>query len=128
MSRPSPGLDRRPRVAGVLLLITATTHFSQLWALHVTSTVIGSAAFAVPYAALGGALIARPTRIAACLAIVATAIGGTSGVIRVFVVQKNVFSVVHPLLDVVIIALSAAWLIAASRSRRRSVNSAGGPA
>ncbi|MFC7751781.1 hypothetical protein [Tsukamurella soli] len=53
MSRPSPGLDRRPRVAGVLLLITATTHFSQLWALHVTSTVIGSAAFAVPYAALG---------------------------------------------------------------------------
>ncbi|MDF0529772.1 hypothetical protein P0W64_09280 [Tsukamurella sp. 8F] len=112
-----PSMFAAPRTAGVLLLVTATTHFSQLWILPVSHTVIASATFAIPYAAVGGALIARPTRAAAVLAITATSIGGTSGVIRFFVVQRNGFSVFHPLLDIVIIALLVSWLVAAERSR-----------
>jgi hypothetical protein len=52
--------------------------------------------------------------------IVATTIGGTSGVIRFFAVQRNPFSVVHPLLDTVVIALLVSRLIATARRTRPS--------
>lgn len=103
-----------PRIAGALLLLTAITHFSQLWVMDVAPTVLASAAFALPYAALSGSLMTKPRALAAYLAIIATAIGAVAGIIRYFVVQPNLFSVAHPLIDAVIIALLLKWLLTRS--------------
>lgn len=105
--------DPLARIAGALLLVTACTQFMQLWFVPVDAAVIAAAAFAVPYAAFGGALITLPTRTVGILSIVLTAIGLVLGLIRFFAIEATFFGILNPILDVVIIVLLIVWLVMA---------------
>lgn len=99
-----------------LLALSGVTHLSQLAVYEHTPTVLGSATFGAAYLLIALALW-RNWRGALPAAIIAPTIGGICGIIRLFAIQPNPFSVFHPLLDMIIVPL-AITLFGRSRTAR----------
>ncbi|QRY61115.1 hypothetical protein JVX90_11740 [Gordonia sp. PDNC005] len=115
-TRLPAGDVRLPWMVGTALLaVSGVTHVVQL--AFYSGVAFGAAAFGVLYFALAVAQFARP--LAAGLTwvcVVAPTIGGVLGVLRFVHAQPNPFSVVHVIMDLILVPCFAFCLVRVVRN------------
>lgn len=102
---------RHPWMVGTALLaVSGVTHVVQL--AFYSGVAFGAAAFGVLYFGLAAAQFARPLAIGLTWAcVVAPTIGGVLGVLRFVHAQPNPFSVVHVIMDLILVPCFAFCLV-----------------
>lgn len=96
--------------AACLMLLSGLTHVAQLAVYPAHAHVVTAAAFGVLYFAIGLYLL-RPARAALWCGALFPLIGGSLGVYRFIALQPNPFTVLHVLIDVVVIAVCVRLLL-----------------
>ena len=97
--------------AGILLIISAITHVSQIFFYGTDWHTIGAAIYGSGYAVLGILLIYfREKKIVDLLCIIILTIGGTLGLIRFIIVltTENIFNVLnlfHIIVDIIVVPI-----------------------
>ncbi|MBD3254839.1 MAG: hypothetical protein GF383_07085 [Candidatus Lokiarchaeota archaeon] len=98
-------------VAGILLIISAITHVSQIYFYGTDWHTIVAAVYGASYAILGGFLIYyRKNKLITLLCIFLPAIGGSLGMIRFFTVVilegiYNFFIIFHVIVDIIVVPI-----------------------
>lgn len=105
----SPLSPARKLAAG-LMMLSGFTHVAQLAVYPAKAHVVTAAAFGVLYLSIGLYLL-RPKRAALWCAALFPLIGGSLGIYRFIVLQPNPFTVLHVVIDIVVIAISVRLLL-----------------
>jgi len=93
------------RIAGILLVISGITHFTQLFVYPLAGHVIGAALFGVIYFFLGIGILTKGNLVLYWTGIVVPSIGGLLGVYRFLHLQANPFSVFHVSIDSIVVPI-----------------------
>lgn len=92
------------KLAATLMLLSGVTHVAQLAVYPAHAHVVTAAAFGVLYFAIGLYLLGSARAALWCGALFPL-IGGSLGIYRFIVLQPNPFTVLHVVIDVVVIAV-----------------------
>ena len=116
--------DKLKKVAGILLIISAITHVTQLFVYGFEGHVIGAALYGSTYLILGILLIKFPkNKLISITGAIYPSIGGTLGMTRLITyyiqatVDINYFIVFHVIVDVIVVSICIYSLI---KSRKKN--------
>ena len=98
------------KLAAGLMMLSGVTHVAQLAVYRAEAHVVTAAVFGLLYFCLGLYLL-RPKRAALWCAALFPLIGGSLGIYRFIVLQPNPFTVLHVLIDIVVISICVSLLL-----------------
>ena len=116
------GMGRRlHKIAAVLMMTSGITHVSQLAVYGLERSAVVAATFGAVYFGIGVALLGT-RRAALWFGAALPTVGGVLGVYRFFFVIANPFSVLHVLIDIIVVPICA-YLVVSERARAARVDS-----